>query len=82
VLRSEELRNWSGEWKEGVEAMLATHFIGPKRRGDGRSGRRDGGGRWTLNVSVLLGLETTSGAPVTGRGVEEVTVTLGMREAK
>jgi hypothetical protein len=32
--------------KEGVEEVLVKLFIGPKRWGDNRLGRRDDGGRW------------------------------------
>jgi hypothetical protein len=35
-----------GKMKEGVEEVLVKLFIGPKRWGDNRLGRRDDGGRW------------------------------------
>jgi hypothetical protein len=71
-----------GKRKEGVEVVLAALFVGPEQRGHRRSGRRDYNGRWTLNTSVSHGEESASGAPVTGRGAEVVTVTLGVQEAK
>jgi hypothetical protein len=40
VLQSEELRNWCGEWKQGVEAVLTVLFILAERWGDGWSGKR------------------------------------------
>jgi hypothetical protein len=40
VLRSEDLRNLSREWKQGVEAVLTTLFIVPERWGDDRPRKR------------------------------------------
>jgi hypothetical protein len=79
---SEERQNLSGERKDGVEAVLVTLFIVLEQRGDSQSGRRDGGGRWTLIVPVSLGEEMMSGAPVIGRGAEEAMAKLGVRKAK
>jgi hypothetical protein len=50
VLWSEEWQNSTKERKEGVEAVLATLFIGPKQQRDGLSGKVNGGRRVRFEV--------------------------------